>query len=98
MICADNIAAKNLYVIAVHGIHDRLNRLPAAGVGGIFVAIAKMGRPELRKKVRAVNKLKNISEFCSHTAEEAIPKEGRRFEDNAGSLVNNKGEMKDSTR
>ncbi|KAI9583738.1 hypothetical protein GQX74_005486 [Glossina fuscipes] len=50
MICADNIAAKNLYVIAEHGIHDRLNHLPAAGVGGIFAAIAKMGRPELRKK------------------------------------------------
>ncbi|KAL9913927.1 large ribosomal subunit protein uL14-like isoform 2-T2 [Glossina fuscipes fuscipes] len=51
MICADNIAAKNLYVIAEHGIHDRLNHLPAAGVGGIFAAIAKMGRPELRKKL-----------------------------------------------
>jgi len=44
--------AKNLYVIAVHGIRGRLNRLPAAGVGDMFVATVKKGKPELRKKVR----------------------------------------------
>lgn len=43
---------KNLYVIAVHGIRGRLNRLPAAGVGDMFVATVKKGKPELRKKVR----------------------------------------------
>lgn len=43
--------AKNLYVIAVHGIRGRLNRLPAAGVGDMFVATVKKGKPELRKKV-----------------------------------------------
>lgn len=42
---------KNLYVIAVHGIRGRLNRLPAAGVGDMFVATVKKGKPELRKKV-----------------------------------------------
>jgi len=37
----------------VHGIRGRLNRLPAAGVGDMFVATVKKGKPELRKKVSA---------------------------------------------
>ncbi|CAG5124418.1 unnamed protein product [Candidula unifasciata] len=45
--CADNTGAKNLVVIAaVHGIKGRLNRLPAAGIGYMFVATRK----PLRKK------------------------------------------------
>ena len=51
MNCADNTGAKNRYVIAVHGIRGRLNRLPAAGVGDMFVATVKKCKPELRKKV-----------------------------------------------
>ena len=47
----EKIGAKNLYVIAVHGIRGRLNRLPSAGVGDMFVATVKKGKPELRKKV-----------------------------------------------
>lgn len=35
----------------MHGIRGRLNRLPAAGVGDMFVATVKKGKPELRKKV-----------------------------------------------
>ena len=42
--------AKNLYVIAVYGVKGRLNRMPAAGVGDMFVATVKKGKPELRKK------------------------------------------------
>ena len=42
--------AKNLYIIAVHGIKGRLNRLPSAGVGDIVLATVKKGKPELRKK------------------------------------------------
>lgn len=45
------LGAKNLYVIAVHGVRGHLNRLPAAGVGDMFVATVKKGKPELRKKV-----------------------------------------------
>lgn len=45
-----NLGAKNLYVIAVYGVKGRLNRLPAAGVGDMFVATVKKGKPELRKK------------------------------------------------
>ena len=50
MNCADNTGAKNLFVIAVKGIKGRLNRLPAAGSGDMFVASVKKGKPELRKK------------------------------------------------
>ena len=48
--CADNSGAKNLYLIAVNGIKGRLNRLPAAGVGDMFMGTVKKGKPELRKK------------------------------------------------
>ena len=41
---------KNLFVIAVHGIKGRLNRMPAAGSGDMIVATVKKGKPELRKK------------------------------------------------
>merc|ERR1712071_1488 len=76
MNCADNTGAKNLYVIAVYGVKGRLNRLPAAGVGDMFVATVKKGKPELRKKV-----MQAVFIY---------------FEDNAGVIVNNKGEMKGS--
>ncbi|CAG8771076.1 26712_t:CDS:2, partial [Racocetra persica] len=66
MNCADNSGAKNLYIISVKGIHGRLNRLPAAGVGDMVMATVKKGKPDLRKK------------------------------DNAGVIVNPKGEMKGS--
>lgn len=49
--CADNSGAKNLCLIAVKGIHGRLNRLPAAAVGDMVVCTVKKGKPELRKKV-----------------------------------------------
>ena len=45
-----SIGAKNLFVIAVAGIRGRLNRLPAAASGDMFVATVKKGKPELRKK------------------------------------------------
>ena len=50
MNCADNSGAKNLYIMAVKGIHARLNRLPAAGVGDMVLATVKKGKPDLRKK------------------------------------------------
>jgi len=50
MNCADNSGAKNLFVIAVHGVGARLNRLPAAASGDMVVASVKKGKPELRKK------------------------------------------------
>ena len=88
--CADNTGAKNLYVIAVNGIKGRLNRLPAAGCGDMIVATVKKGKPELRKKVMPAVVIRQRKPFRR--------KDGVfiYFEDNAGVIVNNKGEMKGS--
>jgi large subunit ribosomal protein L23e len=88
MNCADNSGAKNLYVVAVCGIKGVLNRLPAAGMGDMIMCSVKKGKPELRKKMHTgvvVRQRKAIRR-----------KNGVyiNFEDNAGVLVNPKGEMK----
>uniref|UniRef100_A0A8C5KZR1 Large ribosomal subunit protein uL14 n=1 Tax=Jaculus jaculus TaxID=51337 RepID=A0A8C5KZR1_JACJA len=44
--CADNIGAKNLYIISVKGIKGCLNRLPDAGVDDMVIATVKKGKPE----------------------------------------------------
>lgn len=84
------LGGKNLYVIAVMGIKGRLNRLPSAGVGDMFVATVKKGKPELRKKVMPAVVIRQRKPFRR--------KDGVfiYFEDNAGVIVNNKGEMKGS--
>uniref|UniRef100_A0A2K6Q5D8 Large ribosomal subunit protein uL14 n=1 Tax=Rhinopithecus roxellana TaxID=61622 RepID=A0A2K6Q5D8_RHIRO len=66
------------------GIKGQLNRLPTAGVGDMVMATVKKGKPELRKTV--------------HPAVSYRRKDGvfLYFEDNAGVIVNNKGEMKGS--
>ncbi|KAG5681884.1 hypothetical protein PVAND_011291 [Polypedilum vanderplanki] len=88
--CADNTGGKNLYVIAVHGIRGRLNRLPSAGVGDMFVATVKKGKPELRKKVMPAVVIRQRKPFRRRDGIFIY------FEDNAGVIVNNKGEMKGS--
>merc|ERR1712110_107964 len=86
--CADNTGAKNLYIIAVGGIRGRLNRLPAAANGDMVLATVKKGKPELRKKVMPAVVIRQRKTFRR--------KDGTflYFEDNAGVIVNNKGEMK----
>jgi len=90
MNCADNTGAKNLYVIAVCGIKGRLNRLPAAGCGDMVLATVKKGKPELRKKVMPAIVIRQRKAWRR--------KDGvfLYFEDNAGVIVNPKGEMKGS--
>ena len=90
MNCADNTGAKNLYVIAVYGIKGVLNRVPTAGLGDLCVVSVKKGKPELRKKV-----------LPGVIIRQRLPyrrKDGNfvYFEDNAGVIVNLKGEMKGS--
>ncbi|EDO08200.1 ribosomal protein L14p/L23e family protein [Babesia bovis T2Bo] len=88
--CCDNSGGKNLYIIAVKGIGACLNRLPSAAVGDMVLATVKKGKPDLRKKV--------------HTAVIVRQRKAWRrregyfiyFEDNAGVIVNPKGEMKGS--
>jgi large subunit ribosomal protein L23e len=88
--CADNSGAKNLYILSVAGIKGRLNRLPSACAGDLVMATCKKGKPELRKKVMPAVVIRQRKPFRR--------KDGMviYFEDNAGVIVNNKGEMKGS--
>ncbi|RYO80551.1 hypothetical protein DL766_001094 [Monosporascus sp. MC13-8B] len=85
MNCADNSGARNLYIISVKGIGARLNRLPAGGVGDMVMATVKKGKPELRKKVHPAVIVRQRTDGVF-----------LYFEDNAGVIVNPKGEMKGS--
>merc|ERR1712159_356846 len=80
MNCADNTGAKNLYIMAVSGIKGRLNRLPSAASGSMVVATVKKGKPERRQK-KHIRRKDGVYIY---------------FEDNAGVIVNAKGEMKGS--
>jgi len=88
--CADNTGAKNLFIISVKRVHGRLNRMPTAGVGDMVMASVKKGKPELRKKVMPAIVIRQKKPWRR--------RDGRFifFEDNAGVIVNPKGEMKGS--
>ena len=90
MNCADNTGAKNLYIVSVTMIGSRLNRLPRGSVGELFLASVKRGKPELRKKV--------VPAVIVRQRKPYRRREGYflYFEDNAGVIVNPKGEMKGS--
>merc|ERR1711998_552410 len=82
--------AKSLELISVYGIKGRQNRLPSATVGDLVMASCKKGKPELRKKVHPAVIVRQRKPWRR--------KEGTflYFEDNAGVIVSNKGEMKGS--
>ena len=88
--CADNTGGKNIHIISVALIGGRLNRLPGASPGDMVLASIKKGKPELRKKVTPAIVVRQRKAWRR--------KEGVFifFEDNAGVIANNKGEMKGS--
>ncbi|KAL0570747.1 60S ribosomal protein L23A [Marasmius crinis-equi] len=88
--CADNSGAKSLYIIEPFGFGARLNRLPDAGVGDMVVASVKKGKPELRKKTMPVVVVRQRKAWRRRDGVFLY------FEDNAGVIVNPKGEMKGS--
>lgn len=90
MNCCDNSGARNLYIVSVKGIGARLNRLPAAGVGDMVMATVKKGKPELRKKVMPAVVVRQSKPWRRPDGIYLY------FEDNAGVIVNAKGEMKGS--
>ncbi|KAL0797343.1 hypothetical protein Bca101_052517 [Brassica carinata] len=110
--CADNTGAKNLYIISVKGIKGRLNRLPSACVGDMVMATVKKGKPDLRKKVLPAVIVRQrkpwrrkdgvfmyfeVSPGLSQVSTDTF--RGCRYgykSDNAGVIVNPKGEMKGS--
>jgi len=91
MNCADNTGAKNLYIMAVHGYKGRLNKYPKASCGDMVLATVKKGKPELRKKVHPAVIVRQRKAFRRRVGGIFI-----HFEDNAGVIVNPKGEMKGS--
>merc|ERR1719217_452977 len=64
--------------------------MPGASPGDMFIATVKKGKPELRKKV--------LKAVCIRQRKAWRRPEGTfiYFEDNAGVIVNDKGEMKGS--
>merc|ERR1719261_131971 len=88
MNCADNSGAKNLYIMSVVGIGARLNRLPAGASGDMVMATVKKGKPDLRKKVTPAVIIRQRKAFRRLDGTYIY------FEDNAGVIVNQKGEMK----
>jgi large subunit ribosomal protein L23e len=90
MNCADNSGAKNLYIISVRTVQGRLNRLPAASLGDMVMATVKKGKPELRKKVMPAVVVRQRKPWRRKDGTFIF------FEDNAGVIVNPKGEMKGS--
>lgn len=88
--CCDNSGARTLNIISVKGIGARLNRLPAAGVGDMVMATVKKGKPELRKKVMPAIVVRQSKPWRRRDGVVLY------FEDNAGVIVNPKGEMKGS--
>ncbi|KTW31557.1 60S ribosomal protein L23 [Pneumocystis carinii B80] len=88
--CADNSGAKNLYIISVKGTGARLNRLPASSIGDMVLTTVKKGKPELRKKVLPAIIVRQRKPWRRRDGTHLY------FEDNAGVIVNPKGEMKGS--
>eukprot|EP00825_Cyclidium_porcatum_P018281 TRINITY_DN2088_c0_g1_i11.p1 TRINITY_DN2088_c0_g1~~TRINITY_DN2088_c0_g1_i11.p1 ORF type:complete len:165 (-),score=31.99 TRINITY_DN2088_c0_g1_i11:231-725(-) len=88
--CADNSGAKLLYIFAVYGIKGHLNRLPSASLGDMVIISVRRGKPALRKKV--------LQSIIVRQRKPWRRREGMFIycEDNAGVVVNNKGEMKGS--
>ncbi|PKI48789.1 hypothetical protein CRG98_030831 [Punica granatum] len=52
--CADNIGAKNLYIISVKGINGRLNKLPFCLCWRHVMATVKKEKPDLGEVMPAV--------------------------------------------
>ena len=88
--CADNTGAKALFVISVTATGGCLNRFPRGSVGDMFLASVRKGKPDLRKKVMPAVFIRQRKSYRR--------REGYflYFEDNAGVIVNPKGEMKGS--
>ena len=88
--CADNTGAKILYIMAVSRFGARLNRLPAASIGDMVLVTVKKGKPELRKKVMPAVVIRQRKTWRRADGVFIC------CEDNAGVIVNPKGEMKGS--
>merc|ERR1740138_936850 len=69
-----------------------MNRIPAASIGDMVMATVKKGKPEMRKKVTPAVVIRQRKAFRRLDGTYIY------FEDNAGVIVNQKGEMKGSSK
>lgn len=88
--CADNSGAKTISLINVKAWHGVARRIPAAGVGDMFIASVKTGSPEMRSKVVYAVVIRQRRPF--RRADGGMV----QFEDNAAVLVTPEGEVRGS--
>ena len=88
--CADNTGAKNIFVIGTGRISSSLNRIPAASVGDVVLCSVKKGKPDLKKKVLIAVIIRQRKPW------RRLDGTFVHFQDNAGVIITNKGEMKGS--
>ena len=86
--CADNSGAKTLKIFAAKKIQAALNRLPSASVGDMVLCSCKKGKPDLRKKVLYAVIVRQRKPWRIRDIYFIF------FQDNAGIIVSNKGDMK----
>ena len=88
--CTDNSGAKLLNIISVYSNHGTLNRLPSGGIADVLLCSVRKGKPDMRKKLfQAViirqrkpwRRINGTYIYC---------------EDNAGVIINQKGDPKGS--
>ncbi|MHB8361282.1 MAG: 50S ribosomal protein L14 [Thermoplasmataceae archaeon] len=90
MICADNSGAKIISLVDVKAYHGVASRIPAAGVGDLFIASVKKGSPEMRSKVVYAVVVRQRRPF--RRADGTMVS----FEENAAVLVTPEGEVRGS--
>lgn len=88
--CADNTGAKELGIISVVGYKGTRRRMPKAGVGDMFVASVKKGKPELRKQIVHGVVVRQKKEYRRLNGMRV------KFEDNAAVLISPEGEPQGS--
>ncbi len=88
--CADNTGAKELNLISVVGYKGTRRRMSRAGVGDMFVASVKKGKPELRKQIVHGVVIRQKKEYRRLNGMRV------KFEDNASVLVSSEGEPQGS--
>ncbi|HII83009.1 MAG TPA: 50S ribosomal protein L14 [Ferroplasma sp.] len=88
--CADNTGAKVISLIGLKDLHTVARRIPAAGVGDLFIASVRKGTPEMRAQVvyAVVVRQKRPYRRADGNVIE--------FEDNAAVLVTPEGEVRGS--
>lgn len=90
MVCADNSGAKIISLVDVKAYHGVASRIPAAGVGDLFIASVKKGSPEMRSKVVYAVVVRQRRPF--RRADGTMVS----FEENAAVLVTPEGEVRGS--